>query len=133
MIKLLFLLIFIAVGVLKSNCQITKYIVDQRSRITQIETMNQKSVFHFDDLNNRTSQRVISSQCIGNMSIFRVLLPGTKFQWQVKIDSAASFTSISDNNFYYGTRIDSLIIINPSTAMVGYKYRCAVTLDGETS
>jgi YD repeat-containing protein len=115
-----------------SLCQVFEY--DRNNRLLSIVFQNGNRVSYvYDELGNRISQVFDASICITNTMKFISALPGTKFQWQVKIDSASAFTPIIDNNFYFGTRIDSLVIMNPSTAMVGYKYRCAVTLDGETS
>lgn len=113
------------------NAQVYSY--DDKNRLKEIRNQNSIIELSYDDLGNIISRRVVSNVCSPLVSKFTSPLPGTKFQWQVKIDSASAFTPIADNNLYYGTRIDSLIIMNPSTTMIGYKYRCAVTLDGETS
>ncbi len=117
-----------------TKCQSLENYFDNHGRLIKTIKNGVEAIFYrYDNLGNRIAYELKTDNCSANVTSFSSELPGTKFQWQVKIDSASAFTLIADNNFYYGTRIDSLIIMNPSTTMVGYKYRCAVTLDGVTS
>lgn len=116
------------------NCISQTFRYNSKGNVIEIIDLNGVVTnYEYDNLGNRIKSIVLTSFCPVNTKQFTSTLAGTKFQWQVKIDSASAFTPIADNNFYFGTRIDSLMIMNPSTAMVGYKYRCAVTLDGETN
>ncbi|TAD83644.1 MAG: hypothetical protein EAY75_14645 [Bacteroidetes bacterium] len=127
-------LLYFSVLLFSANCLAQTFTYDNLSRLTAIDYPNgNKITYAYDKLGNRISQTLISEYCPPNTPAFIATLPGTKFQWQVKIDSVSSFAPISDNNIYYGSKIDSLVIMNPATTMVGYRYRCAVTLDGETS
>lgn len=47
----------------------------------------------------------------------------TTYQWQVSMDSGATFTNIFDGETYSGTDTDSLTINNPDMEMNGYLYR----------
>lgn len=118
-----------------SNLNVTgqTFYYNSAKQVARITYQGLSIEYKYDDVGNRISQTVLADFCPNSTISYKSILPGNKFQWQVKIDSTSSFTPIADNNIYFGTRIDSLIIMNPSTVMVGYKYRCAVTLDGETN
>lgn len=54
---------------------------------------------------------------------FSAASPGTNYQWQVSIDSGATWTSLANDATYGGTTTATLTITAATTAMNGYRYR----------
>jgi gliding motility-associated-like protein len=71
--------------------------------------------------------------CEGSNAFFEVNARGRgtlTYQWQVKINSVALFTNISNGGVYSGANTDRLVITGAPYSMNGYLYRCIIT-DGQ--
>jgi YD repeat-containing protein len=121
--KILVLILF-----LKLKCLFAQtFTYDAYSKLTAIDYADGKRIeYSYDKLGNRISEKVISPYCATELSGFSTQgTVGINYQWQV--NTGAGFININDSVTYFGTRQDSLVIINPPTNFAFNKYRCIVT------
>jgi len=81
-----------------------------------------------------TTQPQPQSQCETQNASFTIATstPVDGYQWQLSIDNGATYTKVLDGNSYAGSTTATLQITNLSTSMNGYKYKVALSRNGNT-
>lgn len=51
---------------------------------------------------------------------------GGSYQWQLSTDSGATFTDVTNNNYYGGATTEKLLLNAVPSSFYGYQYRCVV-------
>jgi hypothetical protein len=84
---------------------------------------------NFNGANNSATFAIMKPHaavsCVDSIVTFKTTIPGTNYQWQVKLGSG--FVNINANSVYSNTNIDSLQITNAATSYYGNIYRCEIT------
>lgn len=106
------------------------YTYDAQNRLTNINYAEGKSVVYtYDKVGNRTGQQIVTAYCPGTITEVNANVNNAiSYQWQ--LNTGSGFNNMTDNFVFFGTQLDSLLILNPPTNYRGYQFRCAINTTG---